>query len=405
MYNNILLEAYVYSVLKNDKILFYNPLTQAYIIEKVIETNQKILQDFIKQRFMPISILNENDGLKLLFDELKKKHMISYQFGRGTSFISNYNIYFNNSIERIRSKKILDRYIESMSYLKEISFFINSSLPNIDLPMGIERQIPVLVSNNNLELSLNKIKNIIKQCEYSNIGKINICGGDIFSHSQFKEIIVYFKTNEMFPIFHVYFSEWDYILSKINELDLKEFYFEFYSSSKNIKNISSSIIIEEDLHFNINALIRNEADYNILENLNIENCRINYLPVYNNNIEFFKNNVFVNHEDILNIQHTEKSINTKLLINQLDYGRISIINNGDVYANFSEDKIGNVDHNKISTILAHELTEGNSWLLTRKDIAPCKDCINNAFCPSISNYERVIGKYNLCNAYENESAN
>jgi hypothetical protein len=40
---------------------------------------------------------------------------------------------------------------------------------------------------------------------------------------------------------------------------------------------------------------------------------------------------------------------------------------------------------------------GNAWLRIRGNEKPCNQCVNRDLCPSISNYELVIGKNNLCN--------
>ena len=43
------------------------------------------------------------------------------------------------------------------------------------------------------------------------------------------------------------------------------------------------------------------------------------------------------------------------------------------------------------------MDKGKSWWKLRTNIKPCNNCLYNLLCPPISNYEYVIGKYNLCN--------
>jgi pseudo-rSAM protein len=66
-----------------------------------------------------------------------------------------------------------------------------------------------------------------------------------------------------------------------------------------------------------------------------------------------------------------------------------------VYANVNMESLGTI-HDTIYSLIYKELTEGKSWLRIR-DQKPCADCIYQWLCPAPSNYEIVLGKYNLCN--------
>ena len=59
--------------------------------------------------------------------------------------------------------------------------------------------------------------------------------------------------------------------------------------------------------------------------------------------------------------------------------------------------IGNIQKSSLKELVYKELTELETWLKVRSKETPCKQCINKDLCPSISNYELVIGKNNLCN--------
>ena len=57
----------------------------------------------------------------------------------------------------------------------------------------------------------------------------------------------------------------------------------------------------------------------------------------------------------------------------------------------------NFEKSSLKELVYKELTELETWLKVRSKETPCKQCINKDLCPSISNYELVIGKNNLCN--------
>jgi len=51
--------------------------------------------------------------------------------------------------------------------------------------------------------------------------------------------------------------------------------------------------------------------------------------------------------------------------------------------------------NTLKEIVLYELSQTNSWKLTRDKIDPCKNCLFQQLCPPISNYELFFEKYNL----------
>lgn len=54
--------------------------------------------------------------------------------------------------------------------------------------------------------------------------------------------------------------------------------------------------------------------------------------------------------------------------------------------------LGNIQDSSLKELLYKEITEGNAWLRIRGNEKPCNQCVNRDLCPSISNYELVIGK-------------
>ena len=84
------------------------------------------------------------------------------------------------------------------------------------------------------------------------------------------------------------------------------------------------------------------------------------------------------------------------LLNEHYFGNVIIMNEGDVYLNLFEEKIGNIyEDNDIISLLSNTKSM-NSWYLTRDKVQPCKHCVYKYLCPSISNYEFILKKMNLC---------
>ena len=81
----------------------------------------------------------------------------------------------------------------------------------------------------------------------------------------------------------------------------------------------------------------------------------------------------------------------------LNFGRLSILPNGDIYANIYHNKLGNILKDKLNEIIENEIINGKSWLNVRRLVEPCKNCVFELVCSPISNYEYAIKKFDLCN--------
>ena len=113
------------------------------------------------------------------------------------------------------------------------------------------------------------------------------------------------------------------------------------------------------------------------------------------NLSFFEENLFLSKKDILEETLSLREIFAHQALNTFDFGKITVLGNGDVYANPKFPPLGNIATHSIQEMLYKEMNEGHSWLRIRNQ-APCSDCIYQWLCPSPSDYEIVIGKPNLC---------
>lgn len=105
--------------------------------------------------------------------------------------------------------------------------------------------------------------------------------------------------------------------------------------------------------------------------------------------KIFKNPAHIGREEEI----MKNGINFQQFVN----GKLTIYPSGEVYANVNCSVLGNIQDSSLKELLYKEITEGNAWLRIRGNEKPCNQCVNRDLCPSISNYELVIGKNNLCN--------
>ena len=123
-----------------------------------------------------------------------------------------------------------------------------------------------------------------------------------------------------------------------------------------------------------------QAAVGLAEDAAIEKYQL--VPVYTgNNLDFFRKNVFLTHEDILATRLTMRDFFRRRAINENDFGKLHIL--------------PNVATHDFLTIIQKEIKEGCSWLRIRNQ-EPCAHCLYRDLCPSPSDYELEIGCPNLC---------
>ena len=152
--------------------------------------------------------------------------------------------------------------------------------------------------------------------------------------------------------------------------------------------------------FNFHFVIKSEKDIDrteaLISEFNVADYR--FIPYFNgNNMDFFQKNIFINRESILESQPEMHDILASTVLNTSDFKKLIILSDRSIHANLNNTKIGTLGEDHIMDLVYKELHGGKSWTKVRKNVAPCKSCAYNALCPPISNYEYVIGQYNLCN--------
>ncbi|MEY8707665.1 TIGR04150 pseudo-rSAM protein [Bacteroides faecichinchillae] len=131
----------------------------------------------------------------------------------------------------------------------------------------------------------------------------------------------------------------------------------------------------------------------IVETYGLEHAEL--IPAFTgDNRSFFEENLYMDVEELAEIALSKRDIFIRQTLNIADFGKLYIEPDGKVYANLNDKSIGMID-NSPHDLVYRELTEGNAWLHIRNE-EPCCECVYQWLCPSPSNYERVIGKPNLC---------
>jgi pseudo-rSAM protein len=151
-----------------------------------------------------------------------------------------------------------------------------------------------------------------------------------------------------------------------------------------------------------NILIFNEDEYSITKNimLSAHISKYNVIPIFRNNIKFFKEDVYMDNKSIMAIKLSKREVFAHQSINLNFFGDMFVMPDGSVYSNVNMQPIGTIK-NSIYQLITNALKKQQAWLLIRNK-GRCRQCVYQWLCPSPSNYELVTHKCNLCNIVEAE---
>lgn len=289
----------------------------------------------------------------------------------------------------------------SLTYLKEITIFINGDCAQHCACCAYAfKQIPFCVKSKK-EMSPELIEQTLMQLLGSCMNRIIISGADYFSYSQQEklcEVLNLFKCPKEIRVHYLNIP-----LEK-NALSL------FQSEAVCLHILVSGVIDkqrivqlakfirEDELNVKWTFAVTSEDELLCIEEM-LKECpleSIEFKPLLTSeNQVFISENVYSDEENILQCGLSKREVFAHQAVNTFDFGNLTILSNGDVYANINEPALGNIETDTVSFMLYQELLNGNSWFKVR-DAQPCKACIYQWLCPSPSNYERFTGKSNFC---------
>lgn len=370
------IEPYVFVGLTDRQALLYNTL-DGTVLESCNMEVIKLLHETLQRENSGVVLLT-NDRYKqqdiiVFIDIIRKNFMgdivdVSLSKGKPIQLLPYYN-YLDKRI------KVRDVYFSEnrnmLENLSEISIYLDSKTDGKQL-IPILQSVPK-ISVINIHGSIRDIKNnndLLLFLEQHRSDKYIFCSYlDIIRFDQFtKDSPFSYKISVQFPLDMKCWERTSLILR--NQPLSFEYIFDVFS---------------EEQCLQVESLVEDQQ---------IDNFQLS--PIYNgDNICFFKNNIFVSKEDILTASSTLKDFYMRQMLNTYDFGKISIMPNGDTFANINHTKLGNIYEQSIYEIVQKEIEEGHSWFRIR-DQEPCKTCIYQWLCPSPSKYEIIIGRPNLC---------
>lgn len=182
--------------------------------------------------------------------------------------------------------------------------------------------------------------------------------------------------------------------------------FRYFLYPDNIKRIDSIIwIIDSDLK-NIKYISSNMVGLCSSNNEYLQFLQKGFdsehiYPYYTGfNLDFIVKELGYTVKDLMAIKKDDRALFANQNINSNAFGELFIMPNGDIFSDINQSPIGNIKYNSLKSVLHKELTNIQNWFYTRDKVSPCKKCIYNIFCNSITRIEQVCMKYDFCDNSE-----
>lgn len=303
------------------------------------------------------------------------------------------------SLQRRREKFVKDpkmaQYENFLYSLYELTIYLNGDNVNENI---FCRQLPCL-SEGKTSLDYKELEFFLLNLVNSSVKNIRLTGTDVFLYNRYADLIN--LLDKMRLTKYLYASCLQIIENeeKVQVFSAEQFKLVIVIDKKHLFDERIIEVIKKgNLHCIYQFFVTSIEEYmyadSVIEKWKIEVADIK--PVYTgNNLSFFEENVYASKEDIFAMKLNKRKVFAHQALNTNDFGKLTIVPDGTIFANLNFEEIGNIHSSDIRETVYQEIISGRSWLRIREQ-KPCCGCLYQWLCPSPSNYELVIGKSNLC---------
>jgi pseudo-rSAM protein len=404
------LEPFVFISEDSKGFLFYNANTKRVILfDKNENINRviKYLQNPVFMYSIKIGVKElENDHLYKLIKTLQEAGFGDLIEGDlSKPVIMQPLLSLQKSVKHLKT----DLHLQSdrlLSYLHEVTVFVNGYCTySCKECRNMFKQLSCCTKSKDA-LNFTLLNNFLYSIS-ENRSSINITGGDVFQYPELKKLFNLLERRDSINTFIVNYRNIPED-SALLHLFSKESFRIKVIVNESYQEKSLEAIAEKLYQKNINQLweisVTSTSEYEkaelLREKLIKYDITINIKPFYNRkNLSFFEDNIYIQQEDLMTVELGKQDVFALQELNTNNWGKITVMADGRVYANINKDSIGNIKE-KIEDILCRELLSGNSWRHTRYNTKICNQCRFKLICPSPSNYESVIGKSDLCHVIQ-----
>ena len=398
----LVLEPYVHGTVSENDALLYNSVNKTCLVSKGSEEIAgKVRQLLDPQNGYVIKIQKEEaeqPPLRKFIAGLQKKFMGDV-LDPAWSASKPFNI--------VPEPLVKPKTEELSNYLGEITFQVNSSaLPQLENFKRAHLQFPFPIYSEGPgdTLSVSTIRAVAVMMESLPMATINFVGSGIYRDPLYSQLASVFKSTAFRTIFHI--PLWDLSLPVPGRLSKNEqlaIYVTFPVDPQQLELLDAMVRKyprKGGPYVNFVVQTSHEADQamEIISTLGLR--RVFFKPCLNGeNMQFFREQVFISEEDIMASKPTQNQIFSRLTMNEHDFGKLTVFPNGDVYANANDKPLGNLADLNVEELVGRERAGNTSWSRRRTEVEPCRDCLYRFLCPPVSNYEILSKKFNFCHIH------
>ena len=410
------IEPYVHLAFKSEDCLLYNTLSGKALIYWNEPDIAGLVRRLSSTRNLRVIRLNgadlENKRISTFANSVREHFMgdllnTAYSSAKPLQMFHRPKI--QKDAERLKREKEHSVGEGELEYLSDVSFYINTECrENCPGCRDYYKQFLCCTrpTHKQQEMTPSSLSRLLAQIEGSAVSKINILGGNIFLHSRLRSMVELLKEKPREIVFHLHYTHPARSDARMDLLDFERARYQIIVTppfSPDLFNTALEAIAGCESRTTCVFVVQGDADIQQAKAL-IETCGAashTLRPYFNGgNGAFFHESVFMDLKDILAARPTHKEIHANQVLNRLNFGRLTVMPNGMVYANLNKPSLGNWKKDSIKQILYKEMYHGKSWRRTRMKVEPCRHCILAGLCPPLGNYEFALKRNDLCHVRE-----
>lgn len=399
------LEPYSFIFQEDRQFVIYNTLNSAYITCPEYLPVYEIMVQLNDAANGYCVFLNENE----LADSVLKEFIIQVRNSFSGDLVECCNkekkpflfkpaLYLNSDIRRKQESDMTFFGERIMQNLNEVTLYLPNSCELKCEGCGqYHKQMVHCYREEKKGMNSVDYLKILSDLHINGVNKVNISGGSLLQNPIFQDILPNLSDYGFKKVFYV---ESRHLLPQYMDLfaiPMSEMIVLIHAEDIG-KRLIDNMILFKECGIQWRFLVSSEADMDKIEELDVPvSCHICIYPYYDGtNLDFFEKYVFYSLQDVLAEPLDKQTIFRRQALNENFFGKLTLCPSGEVYSNVNFPSLGNIQNMSLKELVYKELTEGYSWLKVRGSETPCSQCINKHLCPSISNYELVIGRSNLC---------
>ncbi len=411
------LEPYVHISLKHDGLLVYNPLNGKLIELQDAPLVTRLLKQLQSKKNLWVVKLSEEDVKKIEIAQFVEKvkeffmgDMLDTAWRKGKPI---------QVVPEVKIMREVSKYASLLSgdeikeYLSTISFYINNYLQQeTGIFNNAYKQFlwPLARGAGIQELPLEKMIAFIEEAQSPAFRRINILGGNIFHYSNFSNLLGYLNPLPVVKAYYVFYQ--DLAVLRPDALSMLIHHPGGNRNQRIELNIAMDFPVQREVFGTVVNLlekvgmqakflfaVEKEDDLECVDQL-VSQYKLRFFlfcPYFNgDNRDFFGKAVYITREELLETKLSQEDIFRRKMMNSYHFGKLIILNNGDIYANVNAPKLGRLGVDSLYDVVYKEMTGGKTWVRSRSKVRPCKQCVFEFICPPLSGYEYALGQNNLC---------